>query len=120
MVKADSDFDEVSVYIKIARFLAYETFLVIIYVQENVNFLGIRPFCFFFFRKSAVYLIHVRSVNHCHRKTNNLAIKLLEAVSTNQLPVQQIDIVARGYHPPSGVLKTVFYREGFRSEVPPA
>ena len=75
---------------------------------------------YFFFRKSAVYLIHVRSVNHCHRKTNNLAIKLLEAVSTNQSPVQQIVNVARGYHPPGGVLKTVLYREEFCSEVPPA
>ena len=73
----------------------------------------------FFFRESAVYLIHVRCVNHFHRKTNNLAIKLLEAVSTNQSPVQQIDNVARGYHPPRGILKTVLYREGFRSEVPP-
>lgn len=120
LVKADGNFDEVSVYIKIARFLAYETFLVMVYVQENINFLGIRPFCIFFFRKSAVYLIHVRCVNHCHRKTNNLAIKLLEAVSTNQSPVQQIVNVARGYHPPGGVLKTVLYREGFCSEVLPA
>lgn len=51
LVKADSNFDEVSVYIKIARFLAYEMFLVIVYVQENVNFLGIQPFCIFFFAR---------------------------------------------------------------------
>lgn len=51
LVKADGNFDEVSVYIKIARFLAYETFLVIVYVQENVNFLGIQPFCLFFSRE---------------------------------------------------------------------
>ena len=51
LVKADGNFDEVSVYIKIARFLAYEMFLVIVYVQENVNFLGIQPFCIFFFAR---------------------------------------------------------------------
>lgn len=54
----------------------------------------------------------MRCVNHCHRKTNNLAIKLLKAVSTNQSPVQQIDYVARGYHPPQEVLKTVFRQGG--------
>ena len=67
---------------------------------------------FFFFRKSAVYLIHVRCVNHCHGKTNNLAIKLLEAVSTNQSPVQQIDNVARGLPSPQGGTQNRFIQGG--------
>ena len=56
--------------------------------------------------------MHMRCVNHCHRKTNNLAIKRLQAVSTNQSPVQQIVNVARGYHPPRGGTQNRFIQGG--------